>query len=406
MGGRASVAGRRGLASCPPADGGSPAARRPLRHAGLARVLRRRTAAVFKRQPCAAPSALVHARPPAHPRIPRHLTPPKPVRRPCRPPSGSTPLATPSTPPSTARATRRCRWRASRARTGACARARAAWRGWPRGPGRGPTSKPRWPPLRWPSPSASARALGGRARAHPHAAAGLGGASGAGEARPQRSGLAWAGARRLLPPCPQALAPRRWPPADRAPLRPHVPPVPPARTARGKPHGTDAFVWAGAEGAGAADASASSKGGKAAKRGAALTFWPLPPALASGEVLLLELRGDPAGVSADALVGSARLQLHELVARHPQVGGLVGGRVGGRAAAWARRARGFEGRCPASADVCCAAGWRGGSRFGSRVPARPAVWSARPSAPTRPHTAYHPACAACRRSCSRERRWR
>lgn len=92
---------------------------------------------------------------------------------------------------------------------------------------------------------------------------------------------------------------------------------PSARMPRGRPHGSEAFVW---------EAPAGDE-----HKGAAVSFWPLPPELASGEVLMLELRGDPTGMKLDSLVGSARLPLHELVAAHPQVrcvgapGWLVGG---------------------------------------------------------------------------------
>lgn len=109
----------------------------------------------------------------------------------------------------------------------------------------------------------------------------------------------------------------------RQPSAPH-PPTYLRRTGRGRAHGGDAFVWStgkeGSSGGSTAEGSSRGRGRKAA--GGGLSFWPLPLELSGGEAVLLELRGDPAGVVSDLRIGTAQLSLEALVQQHPQ---LLGG---------------------------------------------------------------------------------
>ncbi len=94
------------------------------------------------------------------------------------------------------------------------------------------------------------------------------------------------------------------------------------RTGRGRAHGSDAFVWTAGKDGGKANASAgdsSSRGKNVKGAGGVLSFWPLPLELAGGETVLLELRGDPAGVVSDLRIGTAQLSLAALVQQHPQL---------------------------------------------------------------------------------------
>jgi hypothetical protein len=80
--------------------------------------------------------------------------------------------------------------------------------------------------------------------------------------------------------------------------------------------GDDGFTWAHASCSSIRDGAV---GCTATAEGAAFSFWPLPLNLDSGELLTLELRGDPAGISNDRSVGSVSLSISELVRQHPQL---------------------------------------------------------------------------------------
>lgn len=89
------------------------------------------------------------------------------------------------------------------------------------------------------------------------------------------------------------------------------------RTARGAAQGGSAFAWSGGGGGAAATRAGRSAGGDGGGTGqdggstggpggvggAPLSFWPLPLGFGGGEELVLELRGDPAGIVADTQVG-------------------------------------------------------------------------------------------------------
>ena len=88
------------------------------------------------------------------------------------------------------------------------------------------------------------------------------------------------------------------------------------RTGLGEVAGDDGFTWAHASCSSSRDGAV---GCTATPDGPAFSFWPLPLNLDSGELLTLELRGDPAGISNDRSVGRVSLSISELVRQHPQL---------------------------------------------------------------------------------------
>ena len=93
----------------------------------------------------------------------------------------------------------------------------------------------------------------------------------------------------------------------------------PCSTGCGAAHGADSFNWSACKPSPGRARRLRHGNGSGGFRGDALALWPLPLALDGGEALCLELRGDPAGIFGDSVVGRAVLPLGELAAQHPRL---------------------------------------------------------------------------------------